>query len=320
VLRPRAPHIDAMEPKASRTNRVVAAMGARVSAIVVTHHTGQPLELCLRSLFAEPWVDEVVIVDNGNPPDVESSLRALQADRRDVTLIQGHGNVGFSRGCNLGAVAARGAYLLFVNPDVVLHRGAVERMVQAGQGAASPWIVGGRLLDRKGREQRGARRELLTPWRAFVGATGLATFERLAPIFRDVHRERDPKPADVVPIPVVSGALMLTPREDFDTLQGFDEAYFLHVEDIDICRRAVEAGGAVLFQPGAEALHFGSTSRASWAFVEGHKARGMNVYFRKFARSPWEHVGIALLSPLISAGLMGRGLVRRLFRGRRRED
>jgi GT2 family glycosyltransferase len=305
-----------MEPKASRTNRIVAAMGVRVSAIVVSHHTGQPLEMCLRSLFAEPWVDEVVIVDNGNPPDVASSLRALQADRRDVSLIQGHGNVGFSRGCNLGAAAARGAYLLFVNPDVVLHRGAVERMVQAGQGAPSPWIVGGRLLDRKGREQRGARRELLTPWRAFVGATGLSLFERVAPVFRDVHRERDPKPADVVPIPVVSGALMLTPREDFDALQGFDEAYFLHVEDIDICRRAVEAGGAVLFQPGAEALHFGSTSRTSWTFVEGHKARGMSLYFRKFARSPLERLGVALLTPMIAAGLYARGIVRRLS-GRR---
>lgn len=291
-------------------------MGVRVSAIVVSHHTGQPLEMCLRSLFAEPWVDEVVIVDNGNPPDVASSLRALQADRRDVSLIQGHGNVGFSRGCNLGAAAARGAYLLFVNPDVVLHRGAVERMVQAGQGAPSPWIVGGRLLDRKGREQRGARRELLTPWRAFVGATGLSLFERVAPVFRDVHRERDPKPADVVPIPVVSGALMLTPREDFDALQGFDEAYFLHVEDIDICRRAVEAGGAVLFQPGAEALHFGSTSRTSWTFVEGHKARGMSLYFRKFARSPLERLGVALLTPMIAAGLYARGIVRRLS-GRR---
>lgn len=307
-----------MDPKASRTNRVVAAMGVRVSAVVVTHHTGQPLELCLRSLFAEPWVDEVVIVDNGNPEEVASSLRALQADRRDVLLVQGHGNVGFSRGCNLGAAAARGAYLLFVNPDVVLHRGAVERMVQAGQGAPSPWIVGGRLLDRKGREQRGARRELLTPWRAFVGATGLASFERIFPVFRDVHRERDPKPADVVPIPVVSGALMLMPREDFDTLQGFDEAYFLHVEDIDICRRAVEAGGAVLFQPGAEALHFGSTSKASWAFVERHKARGMNLYFKKFARSPWEKIGVSLLAPMIGAGLIARGFVRGLINRNRR--
>lgn len=291
-------------------------MSIRVSAVVVTYHTGQALELCLRSLFAEPWVDEVVVVDNGNPQDVSSSLRALQADRRDLVLVQGHGNVGFSRGCNLGAAAAKGAYFLFCNPDVVLHRGAVERMVQAGQGAPSPWIVGGRLLDRKGREQRGARRELLTPWRAFVGATGLAMLERVIPAFRDVHRERDPKPADVVPMPVVSGALMLTPREDFEALNGFDEAFFLHVEDIDICRRATEAGGAVLFQPGAEALHFGSTSRANWGVVERHKARGMSLYFRKFARSPWERLTVAILSPLISFGLYVRGFMRGLLNRR----
>jgi hypothetical protein len=285
-------------------------VGARVSAIVVTYFTGDSLELCLRSLFAEPWIDEVVLVDNGNPADVSSSLRALRADRRDVTLIQGQGNVGFARACNMGAEAATGRYLLFVNPDAVLQRGAAERLVAAGRKARSPWIVGGRLVDKRGREQRGARRELLTPWTAIVGVLGLGGLEKLSPIFRDVHRERDPKPDAAVPMPVVSGALMLTPKADFQSVGGFDEGYFLHVEDIDICRRVGEAGGAVLFEPTAEALHFGATSKTSWIKVESHKARGLARYFTKFARSPGERFVVSLLTPFIGMLLVARGVVK----------
>lgn len=305
-----------MEPKASRSRTAGAEVTPRVTAIVVTYHTGESLELCLRSLFSEPWVDEVIIVDNGNPAPVASSLRALQADRRDVTLVQGQGNVGFARACNLGAELATGRHLLFVNPDAVLQRGAAERMVEAGRRARSPWIVGGRLVDKRGREQRGARREILTPWSAVVGMLGLGGLEAISPVFRDVHRERDPKPDGVVPMPVVSGALMLMPKSDFNAIGGFDEGYFLHVEDIDICRRVGEAGGAVLFEPSAEALHFGATSRASWANVEAHKARGLVYYFEKFAHSPGERLFIKIIGPVIAVALMARGFLRSLLRRR----
>jgi len=306
-----------MEPKATRSRLAETAPPVRVSAIVVSYFTGDSFEFCLRSLFSEPWIDEIVLVDNGNPPAVSSSLRALQADRRDVALIQGHGNVGFARACNMGADLARGRFLLFVNPDAVIQRGAVEKMVEAGRKARSPWIVGGRLVDKKGREQRGGRREVLTPWRAMVGLLGLSAFEKIVPAFRNVHREHDPKPDQVVAMPVVSGALMLTPAADFKTLNGFDEGYFLHVEDIDICRRAGEAGGAVLFEPGAEALHFGSTSKASWAKVESHKARGLVRYFKKFAYTPGERFFVALLAPVISVSVLVRGFLRALLRFRR---
>ena len=306
-----------MEPKASRSRTTETTAPVRVSAVVVTYHTGDSLELCLRSLFSEPWIDEVILVDNGNPGPIASSLRALQADRRDVTLVQGQGNVGFARACNIGAELASGRHLLFVNPDAVIQRGAAEKMAEAGRRARSPWIVGGRLVDKKGREQRGARRELLTPWTAIVGMFGLGTLEALSPVFRDVHRERDPKPDSVVPMPVVSGALMMMPRADFASVGGFDEGYFLHVEDIDICRRVGEAGGAVLFDPSAEALHFGATSKANWAKVESHKARGLVRYFEKFATSPGERVVVKVLAPCIGALIMVRGFVRSLFRFRR---
>ena len=109
----------------------------------------------------------------------------------------------------------------------------------------------------------------------------------------------------------------MMPRADFASVGGFDEGYFLHVEDIDICRRVGEAGGAVLFDPGAEALHFGATSKANWAKVESHKARGLVRYFEKFATSPGERLVVKVLAPCIGALIMVRGFARSLFRFRR---
>jgi len=116
-----------------------------------------------------------------------------------------------------------------------------------------------------------------------------------------------PMPDGPVPMDVVSGALFLTDRKGFlETLNGFDEDYFLHVEDIDLCRRAAEAGGAVIYQPGGAALHYGSTSKVPRTFVEKHKAAGMARYFQKFASSPLERQLARIAAPVFIALLVGR--------------
>src|SRR5262245_12121096 len=71
----------------SRERSAAAALEPRVSAIVVTRNAGPSLDLCIRSALVEDWIDDVVIVDAGNPEAVSSALRALQADRRDVKII-----------------------------------------------------------------------------------------------------------------------------------------------------------------------------------------------------------------------------------------
>ncbi len=270
---------------------------AGVSVIIVSYFTGAPLFDCLNAVRADPIVGECILVDNGNPLDVARQLR----NYGDV--LYGHGNIGFAAGCNLGARRASGDVLLFVNPDAVLAPGAVARIARTLQTALGPAIVGGRLVDASGLEQRGSRRDQLTLWRAFVTFTGLSRFERLSARLRDMDRSRDPLPADAIEVGAVSGALLAMRRVDFETLGGFDEGYFLHVEDIDLCRRCYEAGGVVLFEPRAHARHVGATSPASPAFIARCKARGFARYFRKFARGPFErgaaHVAAAALSVIL---------------------
>lgn len=266
-----------------------ARAAASVSAVVVSYQTGPILADCLAALARE--VDEIIVVDNGNPAAVSAGLAA---DPR-LTHIIGHGNIGFGPACNLGARQAKGPLLLFLNPDAILAPGAAASLAAAGADKPHPWLIGGRLLDEQGREQRGSRRDMLTPWRAFVHASGLSRLERFSPLFRDMHRERDPSPSSVAAIAAVSGAFFLTPKADFQALGGFDEGYFLHVEDIDLCRRYAEAGGGVWHQPAAEATHRGQTSAVSSAFVARHKAAGFARYFTKNAKGPLGKATAAML-------------------------
>jgi GT2 family glycosyltransferase len=104
-------------------------------------------------------------------------------------------------------------------------------------------------------------------------------------------------------------------RDDFDAIKGFDEGYFLHVEDVDLCWRVRQAGGDVLFQPKAEVIHLGHTSHASPLRVEFHKGVGLARYFRKRAENLTERLVAWLISPLIVCTAVARPVMWR-FRGR----
>ncbi|MEJ0059380.1 MAG: glycosyltransferase family 2 protein [Terricaulis sp.] len=215
-----------------------------LSAIIVSYRTGPILSECLSALIAADECDEIIVVDNGNASEEELTLNKFALTNANVRLLRGHGNIGFSAGCNMGAVHATGDSLLFVNPDVVLAKGAATRMVNALDVLPSPAIVGGDLRDPQGRPDRGSRRDRVTPWRAFVSFSGLSRFGRWIGPCRDLHRHEDPAvPSEACPVGAVSGALMMVRKSDFDMVGGFDEEYFLHVEDVDLCRRIEEAGG-----------------------------------------------------------------------------
>ena len=274
-----------------------------LSVIVVTYRTGPVLWECLAALTGAPDVDEAIVVDNGNPPDQAARLAALAAAAPKLRILSGHGNVGFAAGANLGARAARGERLVFLNPDAVLSPGVAGRLTQALDGLPIPSVVGGDLRDPQGRPERGSRRDRVTMWRAFTSFSGLSRLGRVLPAFRDLHRHDDPLPVGAIDVGAVSGALLALRRADFDALGGFDEGYFLHVEDIDLCRRVEQASGRVMFVPGPHGTHMRSTSEASAASVARHKASGFARYFRKFAANPMERACAEALGVILALAL-----------------
>lgn len=286
----------------------------RVSVVMVVYMTGEALAESVARVLADPLVDEFVIVDNGSPCAEATRLRGLADRDGRVKLLAGHGNIGFARGANLGARAADGEILLFLNPDAFLQPGCVAGLVRAIENRPVPTLVGGRVLNTDRTEQRGARRGDITPMTALLSLSRLAG--KVPGLRRfEVHWENDAAPEQVAPVPTVSGACICMRREDFEAVDGFDEGYFLHVEDVDLCWRVRRAGGQVLFHPKAEVVHLGHTSRTSPLKVEFHKGMGLARYFRRRAESFSQRLVAWALSPLIVCIAIARPVVWR-FRGR----
>lgn len=293
-----------MDPKETRSASATSETDVRVSAIVVVtpDAASASLDLCLRSVLSDPWVDELILVDAAAPPQIAATLRALKADRRDVVLLRAPAGTGNADARNRAVLQARGRWLLFVQPNVALQRGAVARMVAAGRSAASPWIVGGRVLDAKGRERLDSRGPLPTVGSSIAAALG---WRRPTPMTG----------ASPTPVQAVGGLMMMTPRADFVALGGFDGADLEPVEAFDLCRRAADAGGQVRFAPRAEGVEF-SANQLTGAAAAGRAARGLSRYLARAARTPRERAAVAVLSPLLGVLMVLRGSLEGLLRRR----
>ncbi|GIK47712.1 MAG: glycosyltransferase [Hyphomonadaceae bacterium] len=288
-----------MEKFPSRERSAAQTLQPRVSAIVVvrrlkpTSAAAMQLDLCLRSVLAEPWTDELIVVDLDNEPDVSSKLRAFQADRRDVKLVVADRAASIASALNAGANQARGRWLLFLSADVVLQRGSVQRLASAGAEARTPCVVGGRLTDMRGRDRRAVRAGALNAFSAIAVAMDLPSRSRR-------KRKSGGMPASVS---AVSSALMLMPRSDFLALEGFDESFATDGADLDLCRRAALAGGSVLFQPSASGVQFERDQRGR------RKAQGLARFASKSARTPLERLFALVAEPALASLLALRDFV-----------
>ncbi len=247
------------------------------SVIFVSFHTGDVLFRAIESVLRQSSNIELILVDNGNPESVLIKLKTISETDGRLKIMTGHGNVGFSRGNNLGVSASQGEYILILNPDSVLEDETIHKLLKHSSTLPHPFMIGARILNEDGSDQRGCRRELLTPLAAFIEALHL---HRFFPRHR-LNKHETPIPNIIENVPAISGAFMFLSRVDFDLIGGFDEGYFLHVEDLDLCFRFRKAGGNIYFAPDVAITHIGGTSEASSDFIERHKTKGFIRYFHK---------------------------------------
>ena len=288
----------------SKVTRLPEAARKRpISVIMVSYMTGPALLEAILAVLADQDIHELIVVDNGNTEGARTRISQLTATQDRVRFLQGHGNIGFARACNYGAKMASGHYFLFLNPDAVISDGAARQLANAGDGLVEPWITGGLLRDENGNEQRGARRRALTPLSALVGFLPIL---EIFPGLRSIHREVDPLPTQPVQIDTISGACLMTDRPSFEKMGGFDERYFLHVEDIEICRRARQMGGQVGFVPGATVMHYGSTSDVPRVWIEKEKLKGFIRYFWNYTPGFLPKILTVAAAPLMAMAIVGR--------------
>lgn len=241
-----------------------------IAAVVVAFNSEETLDECLSRLRAARDVVEIRVIDNDSrDTTMEIVQRHALADAR-LRFVANPDNPGFAVACNQGARASAAPWLAFVNPDCFVEVDTLARLRDASlqlDGA----LVGAELRGEDGAFDAAARRR----------DPDFAAMLRSAAA-RTLSVPRDPG-QPLQPVDAVSGALMLLPRTLFASIDGFDERYRLHAEDLDLCRRARQAGATVAIANDVEVLHVrGVSSRRRPVFVEWHKHRGLWRYFRKF--------------------------------------
>ncbi len=279
------------------------------SVVIVNYRTEDALAECLASLATttKGLAVEVIVVDNGR------SLAAAGFRERspDVRLLENAENVGFARAANQGIRLARGRHVLCLNPDTIVHEGAVAALVAYLDAHPGAGAVGARLLESDGSLQYSCRR-FPGYFTIFFGRYAVLT--RLCPgnvASRDyLYLDWDHR--SVREVDWVSGACLMVRREVIATVGAFDEGYFLFVEDMDWCRRIRDAGWSVVYVPDAVVTHHIGMSRGPVApRVVWARHRGMLRYVRKHFRAPgplrWA-IAVALLAR--AAGLIAANLLR----------
>jgi GT2 family glycosyltransferase len=278
------------------------------SVIVVAADSGPLLRTCVEAVLAGNPGDslELLLVDNASGDGVVEQVEAAHHADARLRVLRNGTNLGFGPACNRGAAQARGDVFVLLNPDCVVPRDFVARARAVLSSDACIGVLGVQVTDAHGRAARGNRRRDPTLRRALATLTGLARLEARWPAWQGV--EMPPvNGAGVETVEAVSGACMILPRAAFEQVGGFDEGYFLHAEDLDLCRRVRDAGWRVVIDPGTQVVHAqGSSSRARPLFVARHKHRGMWRYFSKFdpaARNP-------LLRALVWCGIWAHFLLK----------
>jgi N-acetylglucosaminyl-diphospho-decaprenol L-rhamnosyltransferase len=244
---------------------------AAIVAIVVTYQSASTLDDCLTRLRAAADVAEIRVVDNNSSDGtLDIVQRHASADSR-VHFIANPDNPGFAAANNQGVADSRASWLAFINPDLLVDVDTLAELRRRGE-ALGDCLLGVEQVDEAGHADAAVRRRD-PDFAAMLRNPGQGA--KLA------------VPADAAQIlqrvPALSGALLLMPRALFDRIGGWDAGYRLHAEDLDLCRRAREAGAVVAIANDLRVTHVrGVSSRSRPYFVEWHKHRGLWRYFRKF--------------------------------------
>ena len=245
-----------------------------LTVIVVSADSGPSLRDCVNSVLACSTSLQLLLIDNKSTDGVPQAIARAQENDHRLTMIYNHANLGFGPAINRAVAQARGQALLILNPDCLLEEPALQRLLAVLASEPKVGVIGAVVCDAKGVPDPASYR------RDPIMARALSTlFKRND---EGVNIEGG-MPDHVVEAEAISGAVMLMPRRVFEWLNGFDEKYFLHCEDLDICRRARDGGWRVLLAGDVRVLHGkGGSSRHRPVFVSYHKHRGMWRWFRKF--------------------------------------
>jgi N-acetylglucosaminyl-diphospho-decaprenol L-rhamnosyltransferase len=249
------------------------------AAVVINYEAGAVLAQCVRSLLADTstgTTPQVVVVDNGSS---DGSTAAVQ--QQEVRVLHPGTNLGYARAANLGIAATDAPVVAVCNPDLEVERGAAAAILSRLDAEPELAAVGPMIRNPDGTIYPSARSVPRLRDAVGHGILGLVWptnrfTRRYRQLDADPHRPRD--------VDWVSGAAIWLRRDAIAAVGGWDERYFMYVEDVDLCWQLRRAGWRIAYEPGGRVTHVQGATTAKHPYrmiAEHHRS------LLRFAAKRW---------------------------------
>ncbi len=252
----------------------------KLSVVIVNYNVKCYLEQCLCSVVkACARIDaEVFVVDNHS---TDGSRDYFSHRFPDVHFRWSESNLGFAKANNSVLKELSGDLVLFLNPDTIVPEDCFEKCFHFFDTHPHCGALGVRMIDGAGKFLKESKRGFPSPATSLYKMIGLSTLLPRSPVFSRYYATHIPE-HESDKVEVLAGAFMMLSREAIEKTGGFDEAFFMYAEDIDLSYRIQQAGFKNYYFPGTTIIHFkGESTQKKSVFYVKHFYGAMQLFIRK---------------------------------------
>jgi len=257
-----------------------------LSIIIVNWNVKYLLSNCLNSIkeYLSDIDYEVIVIDNAS---TDSSAQILKERYPWIRLIENKENQGFARANNQGFKMAKGKYILILNPDTIIKKNSIQKMIKRLESDPEIGIVGPRIVNEDGKIAPTCKRsginlidlflkKFLFKKMTFFMIDHITFLKKV--YYRRFYRSE--------PTPCIEGACMLVRKNDLDVVGYFDENIPMYLDDRDLCYRFRQKGFKVFYCADAEIIHIcgASTKKAEKSkLFDILASQAVDTFFTKHA-------------------------------------
>jgi GT2 family glycosyltransferase len=270
-----------------------------IDYIIVNYNSTKYLLKCLESISMDDsgYTKGIIVADNCSRDNPRGTL----INYPNVKLISNNNNIGFGKAINDAVRRSCAKYLVILNPDTIIEKGFLKKIIGFIEHNPGIGLLGPQILELDGKIQGSARR-FPTFWTSIFGRRSPLT--KLFPENSITKREFPCFDDNVTDVDWVSGACMVTKKEVFESVGGFDERFFLYWEDADLCKKMKDAGWRIVYYPEAKVVHaVGRSSDSKPLHSIYYFHHSCYKLFLKYTQPP-----TSLLNPIVFLGLFLRCL------------
>lgn len=250
----------------------------KLSIVILSYNTKDLLLQCLASLqkVKDELDFDVIVIDNAS---IDKSAEIVEKKYPRVKIVKNEANLGFAKGNNIAREIVKSKYVLFLNSDTIVKKGAIAETFNYLQSNHDIGAMTCRVLLTDGKDDPDTRRSFPTPW---VSLTHFSKLDRLFPrskIFAKYWRGYE-DPLRMYDVDVIQGAFFMSPRKVLDQVGWFSEEYFLDGEDIDLCWKIKKGGYRIVYYPEAYITHIKKASKSK-SKSKKTGVESMEIFYRK---------------------------------------